>query len=305
MNRSRLTGLIAAVHTPFHSDGSLNIGAVSGQARRLASTGVRGVFVTGTTGEGQSLTLDERRAMAEAWAEHGAAERLDVIMQVGANCLADSRALAAHAEGLKVRAISAVAPSYHKPHTVAALAECSLRIAEAAPVTPFYYYEIPAFTGLTIPTTAYLEAALERIPSFVGLKYSCPDLMQLQEVLATGDGALDVLFGVDEQLLAALALGVQGAIGATYNFAAPIFERILEAYAAGALEGARALQLLTVRMVRIILRYGVVPATKAIMQMIGMPVGPPRLPYAPMSPAELAEMERDLRAIGFFEHIAR
>jgi hypothetical protein len=39
--------------------------------------------------------------------------------------------------------------------------------------------------------------------------------------------------------------------------------------------------------------------------MIGMPVGPPRLPNAPMAPAELAEMERDLRAIGFFEHIAR
>ncbi|MCX6359711.1 MAG: dihydrodipicolinate synthase family protein, partial [Armatimonadetes bacterium] len=244
-------------------------------------------------------------AMAEAWAEHGAAEGLDVIMQVGANCLADSRALAAHAEGLKVRAVSAVAPSYHKARTVDALVECSLRVAEAAPTTPFYYYEIPSFTGIAIPTTAYLEAALERIPTFVGLKFSCPDLMLLQEVLSVGDGALDVLFGVDEQLLAALTLGVQGAIGATYNFAAPVFERILEAYAAGAVEGARAQQLLTVRMVRIILRYGVVPATKAIMEMIGVPVGPPRLPNVPMSPDELAEMERDLRMIGFFEHIAR
>ncbi|MCX6358230.1 MAG: dihydrodipicolinate synthase family protein, partial [Armatimonadetes bacterium] len=69
MNRSRLTGLIAAVHTPFHSDGSLNLGLVSSQSRRLAAGGVRGVFVTGTTGEGQSLTVDERCAMAEAWAE--------------------------------------------------------------------------------------------------------------------------------------------------------------------------------------------------------------------------------------------
>jgi N-acetylneuraminate lyase len=305
MTRPHLTGLIAAVHTPFHADGSLDLGAVPGQAGRLAADGVRGVFVTGTTGEWQSLTVGERRAMAEAWAEHGAAAGLDVIMQVGANCLDDARSLAAHAEGLGLRAISAVAPSYHKPRTADALVECSLRVAEAAPATPFYYYEIPAFTGLTIPTTAYLETALGRIPTFAGLKFSCPDLMLLQEVLAVGDGALDVLFGVDEQLLAALALGVQGAIGATYNFAAPIFGRILEAYAAGALEDARAQQLLTVRMVRVILRYGIVPATKAIMEMIDVPVGPPRLPHLPLAPDARDAMERELRAIGFFERIAR
>ena len=59
--------LIAAPFTPMHADGSLNLAVVRDQANHLVTNGVHGVFVGGTSGEGQSLTMDERMSLVEAW----------------------------------------------------------------------------------------------------------------------------------------------------------------------------------------------------------------------------------------------
>ena len=59
--------LVAATHTPFHKDGSLNLGAVESQAGHLLATGVTSVFIGGTTGESHSLSLEERRALTARW----------------------------------------------------------------------------------------------------------------------------------------------------------------------------------------------------------------------------------------------
>src|SRR5258705_11814021 len=65
----RLRGLVAATHTPFHSDGSLNLGGVEKQAAHLLANQVTTVFIGGTTGESSSLSLDERHALARRWTE--------------------------------------------------------------------------------------------------------------------------------------------------------------------------------------------------------------------------------------------
>src|SRR5689334_4821596 len=107
-----LTGLIAATHTPFHSDGSLNLAVVEAQAAHLLQHGITAAFIGGTTGESHSLTLDERRALAERWIEVTRGTKLKVIVHVGGNCLADARALATQAQKIGAAAISALAPSY-------------------------------------------------------------------------------------------------------------------------------------------------------------------------------------------------
>src|SRR5258706_8498677 len=141
-NHTAFTGLIAATHTPFHPDGSMNHGMVEQQAAHLLANSVNVAFIGGSTGECHSLTLDERRQLAERWFEVALGTELKIILQVGSNCLADARMLAAQAQALGAAAISAIAPSYFKPATVDALVACCVEVANAAPETPFYFYDI-------------------------------------------------------------------------------------------------------------------------------------------------------------------
>ena len=298
----RLTGLIAATHTPMRTDGSIDLERVADQARHLVRTGVRGAFVGGTTGESLSLTVDEREALAARWAHVARGTPLAVIVHVGHNALADSRRLAAHAQELGVVAIAAMAPCFFRPRTVAELTEHLAAVASAAPETPFYYYDIPALTGVALPMPELLAAA-DRIPTFAGIKYTNSDLAMLQECLAFGDGAFDILFGTDEALLAGLALGTRGAVGSTYNFAAPIYHRILAAFEAGDFETARAWQRRSVALVRVIAAYGYAAAAKSVMALIGVDCGAARLPLAALDERQVAALRRDLEALGFFEWI--
>ena len=94
VSRLRLTGLVAAPYSPFHEDGTLNPDAVHPMAEFLIESGVRGVFICGSTGEGLSLSTEERIVLAERWmiAVHG---RIPVLVH---NSVVEARTLAAHAE---------------------------------------------------------------------------------------------------------------------------------------------------------------------------------------------------------------
>ena len=106
----RFTGLIAAVFTPMCEDGSLNLTQVRPIVEHLIRTQVNGMFVCGTTGEGPSLSSEERRATAAAYVK-AAAGKLPVMVQVGHNSLAESRALASDAQAIGAEAISATPPT--------------------------------------------------------------------------------------------------------------------------------------------------------------------------------------------------
>ena len=299
-----LTGLVAAVHTPFRPDGSLHLDVVDRQAEQLRARGIDFVFVGGTTGEGHSLSLEERRALARRWVDAARATALGVVVHVGANCLVDARSLAAQAEETGALAIAAMAPSYHKPRDVDELVACCADVAAAAPRTPFYYYDIPSLTGVSLPMPQFLERAPRRIPTLAGMKFTSPDLMSYQLCLHAADGTFDVPYGVDEWLLAALALGARGAVGSTYALAAPVYNRMLRAFAAGDLATAREEQLRSARLVRLLAGYGFMAAAKAVMAMLGVDVGPPRLPHSRLSAAQATELRASLEALGFFDWIA-
>src|SRR5262249_5188945 len=155
---------------------------------------------------------------------------LRVVVHVGANCLADARALAADARSAGAAAVAAVAPSYFRPASVDALAACCQAVARAAPGLPFYYYDIPALTGVRVPAAELLAIASERVPTLAGAKFTNPDLAAYQRCLQAAGGRFDVPWGLDECLLAALAVGASGAVGSTYNFAAPLYRRLLAAF---------------------------------------------------------------------------
>ena len=99
-----------------------------------------------------------------------------------------------------------------------------------APGVPFYFYDIPSMTGVRFSMPDFLDVAVTRIPTLAGLKFSNPDLMSFQRCLHSQGGRFDVPFGMDEFLLAALAVGGIGGVGSSYNFAAPIYRRMIAAF---------------------------------------------------------------------------
>jgi len=297
------TGLFAAVFTPMHKDGSLNLAQVQPIVDYLVRIQISGLYVCGSTGEGPSLSSEERRAVATAYVEavRLGRRKLPVIVQVGHNSLAEARALASHAETIGADAISAVAPSYFKTSTIRILIDCLNEIASAAPTMAFFYYHIPRMTGMNFDMLEFLRQSSKRMPNLVGIKYSHSSVHEYQACLQFDNRHFTILFGVDEMLLSALAVACTGAVGSTFNFAGPLYGRIIKAFERGDLSEARKWQGLSVAMIRLCYRYRGQPAFKAAMKLVGLDCGPSRLPLETLKPEELKAMEQDLKKIGFFD----
>lgn len=300
---SKLHGLVAATHTPFGDDGRLDLASVERQAEHLLRDGVSAVFVGGTTGECSSLTVDERLALARRWGDVVRGTGLGLVVHVGSNCLADARALAADAASVGADAISALSPCYFKPPDPETLVACCREVAAAAPGLPFYYYDIPGLTGVRFPMPEFLGLASESIPTLAGIKFTNPDLFAYQLCLNAGDGRFDIPWGVDEYLLAALALGASGAVGSSYNFAAPVYRRTMAAFASGDLATARAEQFRSAQVIRLLAGFGYLAAARAVMGFLGVDVGPPRLPNPSLAPGRVGELRADLERLGFFDWV--
>ncbi|WP_367874041.1 dihydrodipicolinate synthase family protein [Luteolibacter sp. Populi] len=293
--------LVVATHTPFHADGSLAPEVVPAQAAFLAANGIRSVFITGSTGEGHSLTCAERLAMYEEWAVSGPACGLRVIAHVGGNCIEDAKTLARAAESLDFAAISALAPSYYKPGNLAALVDCCAAIASAAPQTPFYFYDIPAMTGVSFPMEKFLAEAAERIPTLAGIKFTNPDLVSYRRSLEVAGLRFDLPWGVDEMLLAGLASGARGGVGSTYNWAPKLYFDLIAAFTRGDLAEAQRLQNVSIAMIDAIAATGFLGTAKALMGRLGVPVGPARLPLGNPTGGQVDALVSQLDELGFQE----
>jgi N-acetylneuraminate lyase len=299
----RLNGIIPAVFTPMHPDGSLNLAPVASIVDRLAAEGAAALYVCGSTGEGPSLTREERISVAEAYIQ-AAAGRLPVVVQVGHDSLNEARILAAHAVSAGAHAISAVPPVYYKIDSLDLLVACLQEICAAAPALPFYYYHIPRLTSVRIDVVELLKIADKKLPTLCGVKYSDFTIFELQACAALDGGRYNILFGSDEMLLSGLVGGAHGAVGTTYSFALPLYQRIYTAFQRGDLAEARRLQGLSVAMLRVINRYASpsnnLPPMKSVMKLIGEDCGPLRLPLPTLTPDQESLLRGELDSIGFF-----
>lgn len=292
---------VAAVFTPLHDDGTIAPEVIPTQSAFLAAQGLATVFITGTTGECHSLTCDERLALYDAWAPAARTHGLSVVAHVGGNSIEDARALARRAQSLGCAAISAFAPSYFKPASIDALVDWCAAIAAAAPDLPFYYYDIPALTGVALPVDRFLVAARGRIPSLAGVKFTNPDLVAYRRALDVAGDRFDLPWGIDEALLAGLATGARGGVGSTYNFAPRLSVALRAAFERGDLAEARRLQSISVAMVDAIAEHGYMGTAKAILTRLGVPLGPARSPLATPSAAAVDSVMKRLDRLGFRE----
>jgi N-acetylneuraminate lyase len=252
------------------------------------------------------LTTDERKQLAEAWMAAVPAG-FKVIVHVGSCCLRESVELAKHAAAIGAWGIGAMAPPFPKIGRVEELVKYCETIAAAAPELPFYFYHIPAFNGAFLPMLDFLKAVDGRIPNFAGIKYTFESLYEYNQCRLYKDGKFDMLHGQDETYLPSLAQGgAQGGICGTTNYNGREQVAIGEAWAAGDLERARELQNFSQEVINVICHFrGNIVGGKRIMKLIGLDLGPNRIPWRNMTDEEEAAMKRELEEIHFFERCNR
>ncbi len=298
-NYQKLKGLVAATFTPMLPNGDVHYAVIDPYAQHIADSGISGVFVCGTTGEFTSLTTEERKLILEHWVK-AAEGRFKVIAHVGSDNQRESVELSRHAAETGAWGVGSIAPGFFKPASVRDLIGFFKPVAAAAPELPFYYYNMPSMTGVSLSVAQFLQEGKQEIPNLAGVKYTHNNLMEMGDCIHLNNGAFEVLHGYDEMLVCGLALGAVAGVGSTYNYLPSVYLNIMKAMEKGDLASARALQMRSIELVKIIIKYGGgVRGGKAIMNLIGIECGECRLPIAPFEKEEYDSLIKDLETIGF------
>jgi len=232
---SKYQGIFPAFYACYDEQGDISPERVRSFTEYLIRKGVTGLYVGGSSGECIYQSVSERKLLLEN-VMAVAKGKITIIAHVACNNTADSRALAAHAEGLGVDAIAAIPPIYfHLPPY--AIAKYWNDISDAAPNTDFIIYNIPQLAGVAL-SSALLKEMLKN-PRVIGVKNSS---MPVQDIEMWRDEGAIVFNGPDEQLLSGLAAGAIGGIGGTYAAMPELYLAIYRLFKDGDIARARAIQ---------------------------------------------------------------
>lgn len=297
MKTKKLQGLIAAAHTGFKPDGSVNLAIIKDQVNMLVKQRVTGVYISGTTGEGICCSVAERKAVMDEWAKYGKG-KLFLIVHIGALSLKDVQELGAYAVKVGMDATSIVPPNFFKPGSIDMLIQYLKEALKTSTKLPFYYYHT-GMSGVNFDMEAFLKAADGKIKNLAGIKFNYADLYMFQRCLRYGGGKFDITWGIDEWFAGAVALGAQSAIGSTYNYSAGIYYKIWDAVKKGNLKAVEAGMKKVCDIVDILVQYGGVAGGKVMCKMWGLDLGDVRLPNKSLTPADKAAIVRRIKKIGY------
>ena len=297
MKTKKLQGLIAAAHTGFKPDGSVNLAIIKDQVNMLVKQRVTGVYISGTTGEGICCSVAERKAVMDEWAKYGKG-KLFLIVHIGALSLKDVQELGAYAVKVGMDATSIVPPNFFKPGSIDMLIQYLKEALKTSTKLPFYYYHT-GMSGVNFDMEAFLKAADGKIKNLAGIKFNYADLYMFQRCLRYGGGKFDITWGIDEWFAGAVALGAQSAIGSTYNYSAGIYYKIWEAVKKGNLKAVEAGMKKVCDIVDILVQYGGVAGGKVMCKMWGLDLGDVRLPNKSLTPADKAAIVKRIKKIGY------
>eukprot|EP00755_Sulcionema_specki_P011236 Sspe_Gene.7494::Locus_2538_Transcript_1_1_Confidence_1.000_Length_1168::g.7494::m.7494/K01639/E4.1.3.3, nanA, NPL; N-acetylneuraminate lyase len=305
----RISGLVCPPFTPYTAKGDVNFDAISKQIDIIAKTGCSAIFLGGTASEGPSQSVEERKEIAKFYAK-ALKERnyqMKLIIHVGTLSTRESEELAGSAEAINADAIASVTPAFFKPANVQAMVDWFQPVAAAAPNTPFYYYHMPMMTGVppTVSVKKFLEEGGKAIPTLHGVKYTSQNLAEYADCAEADGGRYDVMAGLSEQLLAALAMGAKSSVSVPYNlpFTIPYYQSIIDRFNDGDMAGALAKQK-EINRLTFLLQHGgygnPISLMRAMMKMeTGVDFGDCRPPLPKVSEATYAAVEKELHSLGF------
>ena len=277
----KLDGIIPAIVTPFDRNGDVNYTELKKLVELLLEEGADGFYVTGSTGECFLLTDEERTLVTAAVAEtvNG---KVPVIAHIGKIGASQAANLAREAQRAGASAVSSVPPFYYNFQTdeIAGYYEC---ISNATDL-PVVIYNIPQFSGVSI--NADNMASIMGNSRVEGLKYTDLNLYELERIRRKFP-QLKIMFGKDESLLYALPVGVDGAIGSTYNFTLKLFRKIWNAYRQELFREAEKLQHEANKIISEMLRIkNIIAAEKYLLGKKGIQCGNCRPPFRPLTEEE-------------------
>lgn len=294
----KIEGLIAAPFAPLNVKDEVKYDFIPEYYSFLERNKIVGAFINGSTGEGVSLSQKEKMKITEGWAKLGREKKtVKVINLVGGTSYQECIENAIHSQENGVDAIAILAPYYFKPANAKQLADFCARIAASVPEMPVYFYHIPVLTGCNVSMLDFLKEASSIIPNLVGIKYTHEDFMDFLSCLSFEGGKFDMLWGRDENLLSALVLGARGGVGSTFNYAAPLYLQLIEAFDQGNLVEARKLQQMSINMIMLLGKYGGIASGKAYMKYVGMNCGKFRLPVKNMSDEMYGKFVQDVQSL--------
>jgi 2-dehydro-3-deoxy-D-pentonate aldolase len=295
-----LRGIIVPMVTPLTRPDELDIGGVERLVDRLLASGVHGLFLLGTCGEGPSLSGRLQRQLIESVCQL-ADGRVPVLVGATDSSPAESTALARHAADAGASAI-VLAPPFYFPLSQGELAAYIERQAAASPL-PLVLYNMPGLTNITFEVEAVRR--LRDNPRIVGLKDSGGDVAHFRRMhdLTCGRGDWSLLIGPEHLLAEAIELGAHGGVIGGANVWPELFVRIYDAAVAGFVDELATLQSNAARFGHIYTvgpfsAASVVKGLKAALGILGVcePLVSP--PLGPLTASETGEIEKILQSLG-------
>lgn len=279
--------LVTAMVTPFRRDGSLDVESAAKLATYLVDEqGNDSLVINGTTGEAPTTSDAEKETLLRAVVE-AVGDRARVIAGVGTNNTSHTIELARAAEKAGSHGLLVVTPYYNKPPQAGLLRHFTA-VADATGL-PILLYDIPGRSGVPIDTeTIVALAEHERI---VGVKDAKGDLTASSWVLRRTD--LAYYSGDDAYTLPLLSVGGVGVVGTSTHITGRPAKQLIEAYERGDVAAARELHHRLLPVFTGIFRTQGVILVKAILNDLGMTVGPVRTPLVDATPEQVAQLRAD------------
>lgn len=281
--------LLTAMVTPMREDGAVDYGRAVDLAKALVDSGSDGLVVAGSTGEGITLTAEEK---VELWAEVRAALAPGVAVIAGSSnsSTAESIALSREAERVGCDGVLLTVPAYNKP-TQEGLVRHFSAIADATSL-PGLLYNIPARSALNM--TAETTLRLAQHPRIIGVKEASADLGQIGRVIAGAPAGFRVWSGNDSDTLAVMAMGGYGVVSVAAHVVGRQIKALIEACVSGSIARAAALHHQLTPLVDVLFIESNPIPVKYALGVAGFEAGPPRLPLLPASEAAATRIRAEL-----------
>lgn len=270
-------GVYAALMTPFKADGSVDYDALQVLADHCINSGLTGLYVGGSTGEGFLLTEEERMEVFRVVGKHMAG-KCNLFAHVGAISTDSAVRMAKVAEESGFDAVSAVAPFYYSfPLEAIKTYYSDIMHATTLPMLMYNFPNAGGFNGMLDVVNSFIQD-----DKLLGIKHTSQNLFELEQFKHL-DRDLVVFNGFDEMLVAGLSMGADGGIGSTYNFMPRIILDIYNSFNQGDIAAAQKAQDKANRIISAMIPFGVFQMEKEILTNLGLPVGECRKPFLPLS----------------------
>jgi 4-hydroxy-tetrahydrodipicolinate synthase len=289
----RFGDLVTAMVTPFDSDNKVDFEQAQKLAAWLIDNGSDGLVVAGSTGEASTLTDEEQIDLWKA-VKDAVGGRVPLVGGTGSNDTAHAIYLTKAAEDVGLDGALVVTPYYNKPPQSGLIAHFQA-VAQATSL-PILLYDIPSRSVTKIAHSTIVELA--QVENIVGIKDAAGNAQGAARIVADAPEGFELYSGNDGDTLPWLSVGAVGVIAVASHVVGPGMAQMIKLFKSGDAEGARRIHLSLMPVFDAMgLTTNPIPV-KAALELMGHPVGSPRMPLPPANEGEIAQLKEVLTAAG-------